>query len=150
MRAVVQRARGASVEVEGQVRRFDGLGLVVLIGIEPSDTTDDADWLARKIVALRVFDDDNGVMNKSLLEVGGDALIVSQFTLMASYKKGNRPSYIRAASPDIAVPLYEYFIAQMEALMGRTVGTGQFGADMQVSLTNSGPVTICMDTHRKE
>lgn len=150
MRAVVQRAEGASVSYEGKTFSFEGLGVVVLLGVEPVDTTDDAAWLAKKICSLRIFDDEAGVMNKSLTDIGGDALIVSQFTLMASYKKGNRPSYIRAAQPDIAVPLYEAFIAAVQTILGKTVSTGKFGAHMDVRLCNSGPVTICMDTQRKE
>ncbi|MBR1889712.1 MAG: D-tyrosyl-tRNA(Tyr) deacylase [Alloprevotella sp.] len=150
MRVVIQRAKGASVQIKEEVRGFDGIGLMVLVGIEPTDTTDDADWLAKKLIALRIFDDDEGVMNRCVTDVDGDVLIVSQFTLMASYKKGNRPSYIRAAQPDVAVPLYEYFVRQVESLLGKSVSTGEFGADMQVRLCNSGPVTICMDSKNKE
>lgn len=150
MRTVIQRVTRASVAIGGALKSDIGQGLLILVGIEPSDTRDDADWLARKILALRVFDDESGVMNRSVLDVGGQLLIVSQFTLMASYKKGNRPSYIRAAGHDIAVPLYEYFCQSLETGLGRTVETGIFGADMAIELVNDGPVTICMDTHHKE
>ncbi len=150
MRAVIQRVSHASVTIEGQVKSAIGKGFLVLLGIEPSDTQEDADWLCRKITGLRVFDDENGVMNLDLASVGGDIIVVSQFTLMASYKKGNRPSYIRAAGHDIAIPLYEYFCSALSAMVGKAVGTGEFGADMKVELLNDGPVTICMDTKNKE
>lgn len=150
MRAVIQRVSHASVTIEGQVKSAIGKGFLVLLGIEPSDTQEDADWLCRKITGLRVFDDENGVMNLDLASVGGDTIVVSQFTLMASYKKGNRPSYIRAAGHDIAIPLYEYFCSTLSAMVGKPVGTGEFGADMKVELLNDGPVTICMDTKNKE
>ncbi len=150
MRAVIQRVSHASVTIEGQVKSAIGKGFLVLLGIEPSDTQEDADWLCRKITGLRVFDDENGVMNLDLASVGGDIIVVSQFTLMASYKKGNRPSYIRAAGHDIAIPLYEYFCSTLSAMVGKAVGTGEFGADMKVELLNDGPVTICMDTKNKE
>ncbi len=150
MRAVIQRVSRASVTIEGQVKSAIGKGFLVLLGIEPSDTQEDADWLCRKITGLRVFDDENGVMNLDLASVGGDIIVVSQFTLMASYKKGNRPSYIRAAGHDIAIPLYEYFCSTLSAMAGKAVGTGEFGADMKVELLNDGPVTICMDTKNKE
>ncbi len=150
MRAVIQRVNHASVTIEGQVKSAIGKGFLVLLGIEPSDTQEDADWLCRKITGLRVFDDENGVMNLDLASVGGDIIVVSQFTLMASYKKGNRPSYIRAAGHDIAIPLYEYFCSTLSAMVGKAVGTGEFGADMKVELLNDGPVTICMDTKNKE
>lgn len=127
-----------------------GPGFLVLLGIEEADNREDADWLCRKIAGLRVFDDENGVMNRSILDTAGQALVVSQFTLMASYKKGNRPSYIRAADHDHAIPLYEYFVATLQELLQQPVGTGEFGADMQVELLNDGPVTICMDTKNKE
>lgn len=123
---------------------------MILVGIEEADTREDADWLCRKIVNLRVFDDENGVMNRSVLEAGGEILVVSQFTLMASTKKGNRPSYIRAARPETAVPLYEYFCNELSIALGKEVATGEFGADMKVELLNDGPVTICMDTKNKE
>ena len=125
-------------------------GFLVLLGIEEADTQEDIDWLCRKIVALRVFDDENGVMNRSIMEVGGDIIVVSQFTLMASTKKGNRPSYIRAAGHVTAIPMYEAFCKQLSNLLGKPVGTGEFGADMKVELLNDGPVTICMDTKNKE
>ena len=150
MRAVIQRVRHASVSIGGQVKSAIGPGFLILLGIEAADTREDADWLCRKIAALRVFDDADGVMNRSLTDVGGEALVVSQFTLMASYKKGNRPSYIRAAGHAHAIPLYEYFVQTLEKLLPHPVGTGEFGADMQVELLNDGPVTICMDTKNKE
>ena len=150
MRAVIQRVRHASVSIGGQVKSAIGPGFLILLGIEAADTREDADWLCRKIAALRVFDDADGVMNRSLTDVGGEALVVSQFTLMASYKKGNRPSYIRAAGHDIAIPLYDYVTHTLSGLRLQPVGTGEFGADMQVELLNDGPVTICMDTKNKE
>lgn len=150
MRTVIQRVRHASVTIGGQTKSAIGPGFLILLGIEEADTQEDADWLCRKIAGLRVFDDENGVMNRSILDAGGEALVVSQFTLMASYKKGNRPSYIRAAGHPHAVPLYEYFCQTLSALLPHPVGTGEFGADMQVELLNDGPVTICMDTKNKE
>ena len=123
---------------------------MILVGIEDADTQEDADWLCKKIVNLRVFDDENGVMNKSILDIDGNILVISQFTLHASYKKGNRPSYIHAAKPDVAIPLYEYFCQALSEAMGKKIGTGEFGADMRVELLNNGPVTICMDTKNKE
>ena len=123
---------------------------MILIGIEEADTKEDADWLVKKVLALRVFDDENGVMNKSILDADGEILVISQFTLMASTKKGNRPSYIRAARPETAIPLYEYFCQATSAGLGKEVGTGQFGADMKVELLNDGPVTICIDSKNKE
>lgn len=158
MRAVIQRANGASVEIGGQVNaKFDGRGLVVLLGIEEQDTKDDVDWLVKKIVNLRIFDDEAGVMNLSLLDIDaasghteGNIIVVSQFTLFASYKKGNRPSWYRAAGHSHAVPLYEAFLQHISAETGKSAGHGEFGADMQVKLTNDGPVTIVMDTHNKE
>lgn len=151
MRIVIQRAQGASVTAEGrQTAAFSGPGYLILLGVEESDTHDDADWLARKTLALRVFDDEQGVMNRSIMDVEGSIIVVSQFTLMASYKKGNRPSWLRAARHETAVPLYEYFCQRLSEGLGRPVGTGVFGAEMQVTLTNDGPVTICMDTHNKE
>ena len=125
-------------------------GFLVLLGIEEADTQEDADWLCKKIVNLRVFDDENGVMNKSILDADGEILVISQFTLMASTKKGNRPSYIRAAKHETAIPLYEYFCNELSIALGKQVGTGEFGADMKVELLNNGPVTICMDTKNKE
>lgn len=150
MRAVIQRVSQASVSVHQETIASIQQGLLILLGVEPSDTEEDASWLCKKIAALRIFDDEAGVMNKSIIDINGNALVVSQFTLMASYKKGNRPSYIRAAGHDIAVPLYEFFCKSLENALGRSVGTGQFGADMKVSLVNDGPVTICMDTKNKE
>jgi hypothetical protein len=150
MRVVLQRVTHASVEIDGALHSQIGTGLLVLLGIKPIDTQEDADWLVKKIATLRIFDDENGVMNRNVVDVDGQVLVVSQFTLMASYKKGNRPSYIRAARPEVAVPLYEYFVEQMAKATGKPVETGVFGADMQVSLLNNGPVTITMDTHNKE
>jgi D-tyrosyl-tRNA(Tyr) deacylase len=150
MRAVIQRVSQASVSVHQETIASIQQGLLILLGVEPSDTEEDATWLCKKIAALRIFDDEAGIMNKSIIDINGNALVVSQFTLMASYKKGNRPSYIRAAGHDIAVPLYEFFCKSLENALGRSVGTGQFGADMKVSLVNDGPVTICMDTKNKE
>ena len=150
MRVVIQRVLEASVSISGAVTASIGPGLMVLLGICEEDGAADIDWLVRKIAALRVFDDKAGVMNRSVVDVGGDVLVVSQFTLMASTKKGNRPAYIRAARPEIAIPLYEQFCAALEAALGKPVPTGTFGADMQVSLINDGPVTICIDTKNKE
>ena len=150
MRVVIQRVKEASVSIENVVKSQIGAGFLVLLGIEEADTQEDIDWLTKKIAFLRVFNDENGVMNRSILDVGGDIIVVSQFTLMASYKKGNRPSYIRAAGHEKAIPLYENFCVAMSKELGKTVGTGEFGADMQVALVNDGPVTICMDTHNKE
>lgn len=150
MRAVIQRVSHASVTIEGEVKGKIGQGYLVLLGCENADTQEDIDWLARKIAGLRVFDDENGVMNKSIMDVGGDVLVVSQFTLWASYKKGNRPSYLRAGSHEITVPLYESFCRTMAKELGKPVETGEFGADMKVELLNDGPVTICMDTKNKE
>ena len=150
MRTVIQRVTSASVSIGGEVVGEIGKGVMLLLGITPEDTQQDADWLVGKISKLRIFDDANGVMNLSLQDIGGEALVVSQFTLMASYRKGNRPSYIRAAAPDIAIPLYEYFVRQLGIALGRDIPTGRFGADMQVSLTNDGPVTISMDSKNPE
>lgn len=150
MRTVIQRVRHASVTIDGVVKSKIDQGLLILVGVEDSDTQEDVDWLAQKIAALRIFDDANGVMNLSLSDIGGEALVVSQFTLWASYKKGNRPSYIRASRPERAIPMYEAFCARLSEVLGRPVGTGEFGADMKVELLNDGPVTICMDTHNKE
>lgn len=150
MRTVIQRVRHASVTIDGVVKSKIDQGLLILVGVEDSDTQEDVDWLAQKIAALRIFDDANGVMNLSLSDIGGEALVVSQFTLWASYKKGNRPSYIRASRPEKAIPMYEAFCARLSEVLGRPVGTGEFGADMKVELLNDGPVTICMDTHNKE
>ena len=150
MRTVIQRVQHASVTIDGTVKSNIGKGLLLLLGVEESDTSEDVDWLVRKVAALRVFDDDNGVMNRSILDVQGEALVVSQFTLYASYKKGNRPSWFRAASHEISVPLYEEFCSKLSEALGKPVGTGEFGADMKVELLNDGPVTICMDTKNKE
>ena len=150
MRVVIQKVTQASVSIENQIVASIDKGLLVLVGIEDGDTNEDIAWLSAKIVNLRVFDDDNGVMNLSVKEVGGEVLIVSQFTLHASTKKGNRPSYIKAARPEVAIPIYEAFIKQVESLLGKRVTTGQFGAMMQVSLCNDGPVTILIDTKKKE
>jgi D-tyrosyl-tRNA(Tyr) deacylase len=150
MRAVIQRVTKASVTVEGKVVGHIKEGLLVFAGIEDADSEDDIQWLSSKIVNLRIFNDDEGVMNRSLLEVGGGILLVSQFTLHASYKKGNRPSYIRASKPPVAIPLYEKMIVQLEADLGKGVERGIFGADMKVELLNDGPVTIVMDTKNRE
>ena len=150
MRAVIQRVSRASVTIDGSVKSSIGHGYLVLLGCENADTQEDIDWLSKKIANLRVFNDDEGVMNRSIMDVGGDVLVVSQFTLWASYKKGNRPSYLRAGSHEITVPLYEAFCKAMSEQLGRPVQTGEFGADMKVELLNDGPVTICMDTKNKE
>lgn len=150
VRVVIQRVNKASVTIQGKIKSRIGRGLLVLIGIEESDNEADSEWLCNKIVQLRVFDDSNGVMNLSLLDSGGEILVVSQFTLHARTKKGNRPSYIRAAPPEIAIPLYNSFIARISGLLGKEIATGQFGAMMQVDLTNDGPVTIIIDTKEKE
>lgn len=150
MRAFIQRVSKANVSIEGNIVSKIGEGILIFLGIEGSDTLEDIEWLTRKIVNLRIFNDDKGTMNKSLLEVNGDALVVSQFTLHAAIKKGNRPSYIRAAKPEIAIPLYEKFVLRLESDLGKSVKTGSFGADMKVELLNNGPVTILIDTKNKE
>lgn len=150
MRVVLQRVTEASVTIGGEVCGAIGPGLLVLVGIEEADTAEDLEWLAGKIVRLRVFDDDQGVMNRSVLEVGGDLLVISQFTLHASTRKGNRPSYSRAARPELARPLYTAFVERLAAELGRPVQTGEFGAYMQVRLVNDGPVTILMDSRARE
>ena len=150
MRAVIQRVSSASVTIGGQVKSSIGKGLLILLGVGYEDGQEDIDWLVKKISGLRIFDDEAGVMNRSVVDVGGEALVVSQFTLMASTKKGNRPSYIHAAGHEIAVPLYESFCAALSEALGKPVGTGEFGADMKVALVNDGPVTICIDTKNKE
>ena len=150
MRAVIQRVSHASVTIEGSVKSSIQNGFLVLLGIEDADNEEDAAWLCRKIAGLRVFNDEQDVMNRCLADVDGNVLVVSQFTLMASYKKGNRPSYLRAAGHDHAIPLYEHFVRLLSQTIGKTVGTGEFGADMKVELLNDGPVTICMDTKNKE
>ena len=149
MLAVVQRVTSSSVTIEGQVKASINKGLLILVGIEDADTQEDIDWLSTKIVNLRIFNDAVGVMNVSVKEDGGDIIVVSQFTLHASTKKGNRPSYLKASKPDIAIPLYTKFVAAVEAALGKPVQTGEFGADMKVSLLNDGPVTIIIDTKNK-
>ena len=150
MRAVVQRVSSASVTIDGIVKSAINAGLLVFIGISHEDTQEDIDWLVKKVAALRVFNDGNGVMNRSILDTGGDVIVVSQFTQMASTKKGNRPSYIGAAGHEKAIPLYEQFCNALSETIGKPVGTGEFGADMKVALVNDGPVTICIDTKNKE
>lgn len=150
MRAVIQRVSEAGVTIDGKMRSKIGKGLLIFLGIEDSDGPGDIEWLSAKIVNLRIFNDKNGVMNISVKDTAGDILLVSQFTLHAATKKGNRPSYIRASKPDIAIPLYEKMIVQLEKDLGRNILTGEFGADMKVSLINDGPVTIISDTKNKE
>lgn len=150
MRAVIQRVSEASVKIDGVVNGQIGNGLLILLGIEAADNAEDIGWLSAKIAALRIFNDEQGVMNRSVVETGGGVLVISQFTLFASTRKGNRPSYIRAARPEIAIPLYESFISAISAATGKPVETGIFGADMKVSLLNDGPVTILIDTKEKE
>lgn len=150
MRAVIQRVSSASVTIAGQTRASIGAGLLVLAGIEETDTPEDIEWLSGKIARLRIFNDQQGVMNRSVQDAGGDVLVVSQFTLHASTRKGNRPSYIRAARPEVAIPLYESFVQKLTADVGRPVRTGEFGADMQIALVNDGPVTILIDTKVRE
>lgn len=150
MRAVIQRVSSASVTIDGAVKSSIGPGLMILLGVGHDDGQEDIDWLVKKISALRIFNDEAGVMNRSVMDMGGEALVVSQFTLMASTRKGNRPSYIGAAGHSVAIPLYRQFCTALSAALGRPVGTGEFGADMKVALVNDGPVTICMDTKNKE
>ena len=150
MRAVVQRVSRASVTIEGAVKSKIGWGFLILLGICDDDTEEDMEWLVKKIANLRVFDDEAGVMNRSIQDIGGEALVVSQFTLYASYKKGNRPSWFRAGSHEHSIPLYEAFCSRLSEAIGKPVGTGEFGAEMKVELLNDGPVTICMDTKNKE
>ena len=150
MRAVIQRVTHASVTIQGKTKAEIGKGFLILLGIEQADNQEDIDWLTHKIVGLRVFDDEAGIMNRNIQETGGDIIVVSQFTLMASYKKGNRPSWIRAAGHEVAIPLYNMFVKQLSETLGKPIGTGEFGADMKVELLNDGPVTICMDTKNKE
>jgi len=150
MRTVIQRVQRASVTVNGSTVSSIGQGLLLLLGVEAADTEEDVQWLSRKVLGLRIFDDEEGVMNRNIMDIGGDIIVVSQFTLMASYKKGNRPSWIRAAGHEHAVPMYESFVAALREGLGKPVGTGIFGAEMQVKLVNDGPVTICMDTKNKE
>ena len=150
MRIVIQRVSKASVTIAGKVKSAIGKGYLILLGIEETDSSADVDWLVRKVIGLRVFDDEQGVMNRSIMDVGGEILVISQFTLFASYKKGNRPSWLRAAKHEISVPLYEEFCRKLSQELDKPVGTGEFGAYMQVELLNDGPVTICMDTKNKE
>ena len=150
MRTVIQRVSKASVTIEGTVKSAIGKGFLVLIGICEEDSLEDVEWLVKKIANLRVFDDEEGVMNRSIMDIGGEILVVSQFTLFASYKKGNRPSWFRAGSHEHSIPLYESFCSKLSEAIGKPVGTGEFGADMKVELLNDGPVTICMDTKKKE
>ena len=150
MRIVIQRVGHASVTIEGRVKSEIQKGYLILLGICEDDSAEDIDWLVRKVIGLRVFDDKNGVMNRSIMDIDGEILVISQFTLFASYKKGNRPSWLRAAKHDISIPLYNEFCTKLSAALGKEVGTGEFGADMKVELLNDGPVTICMDTKNKE
>lgn len=150
MKIVIQRVTHASVTINGSVKSQIGNGFLLLLGVADGDTKEDADWLVKKVAGLRVFYDENGVMNRSIMDVDGEILAISQFTLLASYKKGNRPSYIHAAKHEISIPLYEYFCQKLREETGKDIGTGEFGADMKVELLNDGPVTICMDTKNKE
>ena len=150
MRIVIQRVGHASVTIEGRVKSEIQKGYLILLGICEDDSAEDIDWLVRKVIGLRVFDDENGDMNRSIMDIDGEILVISQFTLFASYKKGNRPSWLRAAKHDISIPLYNEFCTKLSAALGKEVGTGEFGADMKVELLNDGPVTICMDTKNKE
>lgn len=150
MRIVIQRVREASVTIGGVLKSAVGAGMMILVGVEHDDTADDVEWLVKKTLGLRIFDDDAGVMNRSVLDVGGEILVVSQFTLHASTRKGNRPSYICAARPETAVPLYRDFIDRLNGALPKPCGEGEFGADMQVALVNDGPVTIIIDSHLKE
>lgn len=150
MRVLIQRVNRASVLIDGEIERSIEQGLVVLVGIEDEDSDEDVEFLCKKITNLRIFDDENGVMNKSVLDIDGDIMLVSQFTLHASTKKGNRPSYIKAAKPDFAIPIYNNFISRITKALGKPIRTGDFGADMQISLVNDGPVTIWIDSKNKE
>ncbi|MCM0717189.1 D-aminoacyl-tRNA deacylase [Parabacteroides sp. W1-Q-101] len=150
MRTVIQRVQHCSVTIDGQLKSNIGNGMLVLVGIEDRDTQEDIEWLCKKIANLRIFDDENGVMNRSVIETGGEVMVVSQFTLHASTKKGNRPSYIHASKPDFAIPMYESFCAEMGLQIGKNVATGVFGADMKIELLNDGPVTILIDSQNKE
>ena len=150
MRIVIQRVSHASVTIEGNVKSAIQKGYLILLGIGEEDTSEDIDWLVRKVIGLRVFEDENGVMNRSIMDVDGEILVISQFTLFASYKKGNRPSWLRAAKHEVSIPLYNEFCEKLSEALGKQVGTGEFGADMKVELLNDGPVTICMDTKNKE
>ena len=150
MRIVIQRVKHAKVTIDGQVHSSIGLGYLILLGVCDEDSSEDVDWLVRKVIGLRVFDDENHVMNRDIIDVQGEILVISQFTLFASYKKGNRPSWFRAGSHEHSIPLYEEFCDKLSNQLGKPVGTGEFGADMKVELLNDGPVTICMDTKNKE
>lgn len=150
MRIVIQRVSHASVTINQQVKSSIGMGFLILLGIGKDDTEEDINWLVKKIIGLRIFDDEMGVMNRSIMDINGEILVVSQFTLMASYKKGNRPSWIHAAPHELSIPLYNRFCNALSEAIGKPVGTGEFGADMKVELLNDGPVTICMDTKNKE
>lgn len=150
MRVVIQRTARASVTIDGKAKSSIGQGMLILVGIENADTQEDIDWLCKKICNLRIFNDEQGMMNRSILDINGEIMVISQFTLHASTKKGNRPSYIKAAKPDVAIPLYEAFCQALSQSLGHDIGTGQFGADMKVELLNDGPVTICIDTKNKE
>ena len=150
MRTVIQRVTQASVTIGEQVKSSIGTGLLILLGIGKNDTEEDINWLVKKVIGLRIFDDERGVMNRSIMDINGEILVVSQFTLMASYKKGNRPSWIHAAPHEISIPLYNHFCDALSKAMGKPIATGEFGADMKVELLNDGPVTICMDTKNKE
>lgn len=150
MRIVIQRVTHASVTIEGKVKSAIQKGYLILLGVCEEDTSEDVEWLVRKVIGLRVFDDENGVMNRSIMDVEGEILVISQFTLFASYKKGNRPSWLRAAKHETSIPLYNEFCDKLSDSLGKHVGTGEFGADMKVELLNDGPVTICMDTKNKE
>lgn len=150
MRVVIQRVNRASVTINGTCKSFINSGMLILLGVEEADNQEDIEWLNKKIINLRIFDDENGVMNKSILDIEGNILVISQFTLHASTKKGNRPSYIKAARPETALPLYKDFCNELTNLLGKEVGTGEFGAEMKVELINDGPVTICIDTKIKE
>ncbi len=150
MRIVIQRVQHASVTIDGKVHSAIQQGFLILLGVCDEDTSEDVDWLVKKVSGVRVFDDENHVMNRSILDIQGEALVVSQFTLFASYKKGNRPSWFKAGSHEHSIPLYEEFCTKLSAAIGKPVGTGEFGADMKVELLNDGPVTICMDTKNKE
>ena len=150
MRIVIQRVSHASVTIEGNVKSAIKKGYLILLGVCEEDTSEDVEWLVRKVIGLRVFEDENGVMNRSIMDVNGEILVISQFTLFASYKKGNRPSWLRAAKHEVSIPLYNEFCSKLSEALGKEVGTGEFGADMKVELLNDGPVTICMDTKNKE
>lgn len=150
MRTIIQRVSEASVTIEGKVKSRIGWGLLVLLGIEDADTSEDIVWLTKKVLGLRIFDDEDGVMNRSVKDIDGDIIVVSQFTLHAATKKGNRPSYIKASKPDFAIPMYEQFCNSLEQQLEKSIGTGEFGADMKVRMLNDGPVTIAIDSKQKE